>query len=213
MAAEAMRALRKLQISLWAAAGLAAIAFGAAYVTYGPGTGRMAVVQERPSAGMPISRPFALTDQRGQPFTERDLLGRPHLVFFGFTHCPDVCPTTLAELTDLLSELGPEADKLSTLLISVDPERDTQELLAQYLTAFDPRIRALRGTPEQTQAALKAFAAFGRKVPLEGGDYMVEHTAGVLMIDDKGKLMGLLDMHEPKEAKLAKLRRLTTATS
>ena len=208
MAADRMSTLQKVRYALWVACGVAALVFAWAFAFHGSGTASSALVRERPSAGMEISRPFLLTNHEGRPFTERDLRGKPHLVFFGFTHCPDVCPTTLFELTDLLAELGPDADKLSTLLISVDPERDTRELLAQYLSAFDPRIRALRGTPEETQAALKAFAAFAEKVPAEGGDYTMSHTAGVLMIDAQGQLMGMLDMHEPKETKLAKLRRL-----
>ncbi|MGN6550653.1 MAG: SCO family protein, partial [Pararhizobium sp.] len=139
------------------------------------------------------------------------LAGKPYLVFFGFTHCPDICPTTLFELTDLMAELGPAADRFTPLFITVDPERDTQQVLVEYMTAFDERILALRGSQEETDATVKAFAAYYRKVPVEGGGYTMDHTAGVILMDAEGRFVGTLDMHEPRENVLAKLRRLVNA--
>lgn len=152
--------------------------------------------------------PFDLTTHKGTIFTSENLTGKPFLVFFGFTNCPDVCPTTLLELSSLMKELGPDADRIVPLFVTVDPERDTQEILAQYMTAFDDRIIGLRGTHEQTDAAVRAFKAIYRKVPLEDGTYSVEHTARVLLMDAQGDFFGTLDMHEPRASQIAKLRRL-----
>jgi len=122
--------------------------------------------------------------------------------------CPDVCPTTLFELTDLMTELGATADRFNVAFITVDPERDTSEMLAGYMASFDTRIMALRGNPEQTQTAVKAFAAYARKVPTDGGNYTMDHTAGVYLMDADGDFKGTLDMHEPREVRLQKIRNL-----
>ena len=154
---------------------------------------------------------FKLTSHKGEAVSNETLAGKPYLIFFGFTHCPDICPTTLYELTDLMAELGPAADRLTTLLITVDPERDTQQVLANYMTAFDESFLAVRGSPAETDATVKAFAAYYRKVPLETGGYTMDHTAGVIMMDADGRFAGTLDMHEPRDTVLAKLRRLADA--
>lgn len=174
-----------------------------------PGTGR---VQEPVSTGTAaVGGPFELNSHKGETVDNAKLAGKPYLVFFGFTHCPDICPTTLFELTDLMAELGSAADKLTPLFITVDPERDTQELLASYMTSFDERIIALRGDQAQTDRAVKAFAAYYRKVPTEDGGYTMDHTAGVILMDAEGRFAGTLDMHEPRETVLAKLKRLVGA--
>ncbi|RFC65819.1 SCO family protein [Mesorhizobium denitrificans] len=158
-----------------------------------------------------VGGPFSLTSHEGERLDNRSLAGRPYLVFFGFTHCPEICPTTLFELTDLMSELGADADKFEVLFITVDSERDTQELLASYMTSFDSRITALRGSSEETETALKAFSAYAKKVPLEGGQYTMDHTTGVYLIKGDGSFGGILDMHEPRETRLQKLRRLVSS--
>ncbi|SMH26136.1 SCO family protein [Mesorhizobium australicum] len=174
-----------------------------------PGTGRE---QEPVSTGTAaIGGQFELTSHKGETVNNAKLASKPYLVFFGFTHCPDICPTTLFELTDLMGELGPLADRLTPLFITVDPERDTQDLLASYMTSFDERIIALRGDRAQTDRAVKAFAAYYRKVPTEGGGYTMDHTAGVILMDADGRFAGTLDMHEPRETVLAKLKRLAGA--
>lgn len=155
-----------------------------------------------------VGGPFSLTSHQGERIDNQSLAGRPYLVFFGFTHCPEICPTTLFELTDLMSELGADADKFEVLFVTVDPERDTQELLASYMTSFDSRITALRGSSEETETALKAFSAYAKKVPLEDGQYTMDHTTGVYLIKGDGSFSGILDMHEPRETRLQKLRRL-----
>ncbi|MCK8780839.1 SCO family protein [Rhizobium sp. NTR19] len=155
-----------------------------------------------------VGKPFKLVSHSGRTVDNASLKGKPYLAFFGFTHCPDICPTTLFELTDLMSELGPAADRFNVAFITVDPERDSQELLRTYMTSFDPRIMALRGTPEQTQTTVKAFAAYARKVPTDGGSYTMDHTAGVYLMDADGDFKGTLDMHEPREVRLRKIRSL-----
>ncbi len=168
--------------------------------------------QESTSVGsVTIGGSFELISHKGQKVNNAKLAGKPYLVFFGFTNCPDICPMTLFELTDLMLELGSAADKLTPLFITVDPERDTQEQLASYMTSFDKRIIALRGDLEQTDKAVKAFAAYYRKVPSGGGDYTFDHTAGVILIDASGRFAGTLDMHEPREIVLMKLKRLAGA--
>ncbi|AZN70032.1 SCO family protein [Georhizobium profundi] len=158
-----------------------------------------------------VGGPFSLVSHEGERVDNQSLAGRPYVVFFGFTHCPEICPTTLFELTDLMGELGPDADKLEVLFVTVDPERDTQDMLAGYMTSFDSRITALRGTAEETEAALNAFSAYAAKVPLEAGQYTMDHTAGVFLMRGDGSFGGVLDMHEPRETRLEKLRRLASA--
>lgn len=158
--------------------------------------------------GTRVAAPFKLQTHHGRVFTERDLIGKPHLVFFGFTHCPDICPTTLAEITALMEKLGTSADKLLPIMISVDPERDTPAILKAYLSSFDRRIIALSGSREETAKALNAFKASARKIPLGEGDYTMDHTAGVLLRKADGSVGGVLDLHESEEVRLDKLRRL-----
>ena len=156
-------------------------------------------------------RVFDLQTVDGKPFRSADLAGKPYLAFFGFTHCPDVCPTALFELTALLKDLGPAADRITPLFISIDPERDTAELLKLYMTSFDARIVALRGDATQTKAASDAFSATYRKVQTASDNYTMEHTAGLFLIRADGRLQGMLDMHEPHEAQLEKLKRLAAS--
>ena len=164
-----------------------------------------------PRPGQKKERVFILQTVDGEPFRSADLAGKPYLVFFGFTHCPDVCPTALFELTALLKDIGPAADRITPLFVSVDPERDTAELLKLYMTSFDPRIIALRGDAAQTKGATDAFSAFYRKVPTASDSYMMEHTAGLFLVRADGRLQGMLDLHEPREAQLQKLKLLAAS--
>lgn len=151
---------------------------------------------------------FALVDHHGKSVTERDYLGKPTLIFFGFTNCPDVCPTTLFELTARLKELGPDADQLNVVFVTVDPERDTPQQLALYLSSFDARITGLSGTPENVSAAMTAYRVYARRVPLEGDGYTMDHTATIYMMNSKGQFTGLMNYQEPETTARAKLRRL-----
>ena len=134
---------------------------------------------DRPVGTITIGGPFAMTNNLGQAVTEKDFRGQPIALFFGFTNCPDICPTTLLRLTDLMKKLGPSSDKLQVMLVSVDPERDTPDVLKAYLEQFDPRFSALTGTPEQLAAFAKGYRFIYKKVPLKGGSYTMDHSAGV----------------------------------
>ena len=115
-----------------------------------------------------IGGPFSLTDHNGRTVTEQDLKGRPFLVFFGYTNCPDFCPTTMFEISEVLKKLGPDGDRTRALFITVDPERDTPAALKDYVSSFDPRIIALTGEPAAIAAVAKAYRAYYKRVPLEG---------------------------------------------
>jgi protein SCO1/2 len=123
-----------------------------------------------------IGGPFALIDHNGKAITHRDLEGRPTLIFFGFTHCPDVCPTTLMEISKVFEVLGPQA-KVAALFMSVDPERDTPALLKDYVSNFDSRIIGVTGPRESVDATLKTFRVFARRTKGEGDSYSVDHSS------------------------------------
>lgn len=159
-------------------------------------------------ASLAIGGPFQLTDHRGRTVTERDFHGRPVAVFFGFTHCPDICPTTLGEFAAYMEALGPDAERIHWLFVTVDPERDTAAHLAQYLALFDPRVVGLTGTEAQVAEAARQFRVFFRRVPLEGGGYTMDHTASTFLLDSEGRFAGTIDFKEPDEVAVQKLRGL-----
>jgi protein SCO1/2 len=129
-------------------------------------------------------------------------------MFFGYTFCPDVCPTTLFEMTGWLDKLGPDADKLGIYFVSVDPERDTEEMLAEYLSAFDPRITGLTGSTEAVAEIVKGYRVYARKVPLDSGGYVMDHTATIYLLDSNAVFTGTIDYQENPDTALKKLRRL-----
>src|ERR1700710_1484266 len=174
-AAQALAMRKIVQKAVWIGAILVAmIVAGAIFFDHNGGGSAKAAE---------IGGPFSLVDHHANPVTDRDYLGKPTLVFFGFTNCPDVCPSTLLEITNQLNELGPDADRLNVLFITVDPERDTPQQLALYLSSFDPRITGLSGTPENILAAEKAYHIYAKKVPLQDGRYPMDHTATVAMMN------------------------------
>jgi protein SCO1 len=151
---------------------------------------------------------FALLDQTGQPVDETILKGHPSMLFFGFTHCPDVCPTTMAEMASWYAELGEAGDDLRGFFVSVDPERDTPAVLGDYVSWVSPRITGLTGDPAEVAKLAKAWGAFYEKVPLEGGDYTMSHTASVFLLDSQGKFQGTIAYGEDQATAVEKLRRL-----
>jgi protein SCO1/2 len=157
---------------------------------------------------VPIGGPFRLASHEGKPFTDQDLKGRPFVVFFGFTHCPEVCPTTLYDLTQDLAALGKDADRLAVAFVTVDPARDTPELMKTYLSSFDPRIVGLTGTEEEIAAAAKAYKVYYRKVPTESGDYTMDHTASIFLMDSKGDFYGTSNFQESQDIRRGKLKKL-----
>lgn len=160
-----------------------------------------------PSAALTIGGPFRLIDQNGQTRTQTDLQGEPYLVFFGFTHCPDACPTTLLELSNVLDKLGPEAEKVRVLFITVDPERDQPEVLKNYLSSFNPRVIGLTGDLTAIAAVAKEYHVYMKKVPLEGEDYTMDHTALVYLMDRNGRFIAPFNLKRRPEEAAAELRR------
>ncbi|WGM37845.1 SCO family protein [Caulobacter sp. NIBR1757] len=155
-----------------------------------------------------LGGPFALTDMTGRPVTEASLLGKPTAIFFGFTYCPEVCPTTLTELTAAMKALGKDADRLNVVFVSVDPERDTPEQMRLYLSNFDRRIVGYTGTPEAIARAAKAYRVYYKKIPTEGGDYTVDHSSAVYLFDRKGRFVAPIGYGEPHARVVEALRNL-----
>jgi len=151
--------------------------------------------------GAPYGHSLELTDHTGKPRRLEDWRGKVVVLFFGFTHCPDICPTTLADIAGAVKQLGPEAERVQVLMVTVDPERDTPEALAKYVTAFDPRFLGLRGDLAATQKVAKEFKIYFEKRK-QGGSYTVDHSAQSYVIDPQGRLR-LLVRHERISADLS----------
>jgi len=139
--------------------------------------------------------------------SEQDFKGHPFLVFFGFTHCPDVCPTTLFEVSEILRSLGPDADRARAVFITVDPERDTPAVMKDYLSSFDPHLAGLTGDPAAVAAVAKVYRVYYKKVPLDQGGYTMDHTAIVYLMDKDGRFVAPFNLKRPAEAAAADLRR------
>ncbi|MGH8808400.1 MAG: SCO family protein [Noviherbaspirillum sp.] len=139
--------------------------------------------------GLDYAKDFALPDHNGKLRTLADFKGKAVVVFFGYTQCPDVCPTTMSEMANVMQQLGPQADKVQVLFVTVDPERDTPELLAKYVPAFDPRFLGLVGDKAATEKIAKEFKVFYQKVAgKEPGSYTMDHTAGSYVFDPQGRI-------------------------
>jgi protein SCO1/2 len=151
---------------------------------------------------------FELTDQNGRSFSSSALVGRPYVIFFGFTHCPDICPTTLLEMSNHLAALGADADKLAVVFVTVDPERDTPELLHTYLASFDARIIGLTGSEAGIAEAARGWDAFYNKIPESDGSVTVVHSAHVYLMGTDNRLTGTLNFQEAEDVQLAKLQAL-----
>jgi protein SCO1 len=193
---------RSLRILLMSAAFLAGLVlcFGVVVIVTGRGSTPVAQVAA-------IGGPFQLTDQNGREITDKDLKGRPFLVFFGFTHCPDVCPTTLFEVSEILRALGPDADRARALFVTVDPDRDTPAVMKDYLSSFDPHLVGLTGDPAAVAAVAKAYRVYFKKVPLDQGGYTMDHTAIVYLMDKDGRFVSPFSLKRSTEAAAADLRR------
>lgn len=197
-----MNNLGKVRVALWALVALALAGF--AYLQFRP----KPLPQPEQSYASSVGGPFTLTAADGSTVTERSLQGRPYALFFGFTRCPDVCPTTLARLAKLRGQMGDEGKKLQIVFVSVDPESDTPADIGQYTSLFGTPIVGLTGTPEQIAKIAKAFHIYFAKVPQESGNYTVDHSATVFLMDGQGRFQSTLDLKESDAAALAKLKRL-----
>lgn len=170
--------MRRLLLGALAVAVLAAAAVG--YFRYAQ---QLTLSSEAPAIG----GPFRLTTQDGKILSSEDLAGSPFAVFFGFTHCPEVCPTTLSEISRVFEDLGDAAGGLTVLFITVDPERDTPEVLRDYVSSFSGRIVGLTGTPDEIAKVAKEYKAYYEKVPTSDGGYTMNHSAAIYLMDRDGK--------------------------
>ena len=154
-----------------------------------------------------IGGPFQLTDQSGAVVTEQSLQGRPTLIFFGFTHCPDVCPTSLFEISEVPRAMGKDADSVNAYFISVDPERDNPATMKDYLSSFDPHLKGLTGDPEVLAKVLTEYRVYAKKVPLKDGDYTMDHTALVYLMDRNGRFVAPFNLKRTPEEAAADLKK------
>lgn len=154
-----------------------------------------------------IGGAFSLVDQDGARVTEQNLIGKPTIIFFGFTHCPDVCPTSLFEMSEVLRAMGPAAEGVGAYFVSVDPERDTPEAMKTYLQSFDPRLKGLTGTPEDVAKIVAAYRVYAKKVPTEGGDYTMDHTALIYLMGKDGKFIAPFNLKRTPEEAAADLKK------
>jgi len=198
--------LRTIRLIAWGAVAAAMLVGGAIVM----GSLQTSVQQRAQLPGAArIGGHFELVAHTGAPYSSEKLKGKPHIVFFGFTHCPDICPTTLLEISQHLNALGEKSEELEVLFITVDPARDTPEHLAKYMDSFDPRITGLTGTADQIADVAKAYRAIYEKVPNEDGDdYTMNHTATVYLFDANGRLASTLDLQEDENVQRRKLQRL-----
>jgi protein SCO1 len=160
----------------------------------------------------PFGVPFQLVAQDGQPVTEKAFQEKPTVLFFGFTHCPEVCPTTLFELNGWLRQVDPDGTKLNGFFVSVDPERDTPELLGQYISNVTDRVKGISGPPEKVNEMIKGFKVYAKKVPVDDkdpkGDYTMDHTASVFLLDNGGRFAGTIAYGENPDVAVKKLENL-----
>jgi protein SCO1 len=199
-------AVRKL---LWLVAGVAALLGAILFL----GLEKKGVEEQAPAtAALPFGGPFELTRSDGSVLTDKSLAGRPYAIFFGFTRCPDVCPTTLARLALLRKKLGADGDKFDIVFVSIDPERDRPQDIGAYAEMFGTPIIAATGTDAQLAQIRKGFGVYVKKLPLDpakpDGDYTIDHTAGIFLMDARGRLSSIIDHHEAEETALDKLRML-----
>lgn len=206
MASTSSSIMRSIRLAAWAA--IAILALGAGMYLLGEAQQAQQAGRALPGAAR-IGAPFELTRTDGKRFSSTALAGKPYAIFFGFTHCPDICPTTLLEMTGHMQALGERAKDLNVLFVSVDPERDTPEHLKLYLSAFDERIIGLTGTLDEVSKVAKSYRVFYEKVPSkDGSDYTMNHTASVYLMDKAGELVSTLSFQEPEESRQKKLDNL-----
>lgn len=193
--------MKTLRLTLWGAA--AVLAALLAYYAWLPQGGQRL-------AALDIGSPFTLASSKGGTVTSESLKGTPYAMFFGFTHCPVVCPTTLYEMDTALKALGNDGKDIRMFFVTVDPEQDTQAFMADYVANFDPRIEGLIPTIAELPALAKAYRVFYQKVPTSDGGYTMDHTATVFLFDREGKFAGTIAFDEDPKTRVEKLRKLAT---
>lgn len=198
--------MKKVRIVLWLA--VVALASVIGWLTLEMSAKRDEMVEG------PFGVPFELTDHNGNKITEQAFREKPNLLFFGFTHCPDVCPTTLFEMDGWLKQVDPDGTKFNAFLITVDPERDTPQILKDYVSNVNDRVIGITGDPAKMAEMIKGFRVYAKKVPLDekdpNGDYTMDHTASVFLLDSKGRFAGTIAYEESAEVAVTKLKNLST---
>ena len=196
--------MKAIRIVLWALIAVFAVTLG--WLTYEWQTSQSEI------ASKPYGVPFELVDQSGDPITQDAFRGRPTALFFGFTHCPEICPTTLYELDGWLKQVDPDGDKIGAYFVTVDPERDTPELLGSYVAGVSDRIMGISGEPAKVDEVVKGFNIYAKKVPVDvkqpDGDYTMDHTASVFLLDDQGRFKGTIAYGENPDTAKQKLANL-----
>lgn len=190
-------ALRRFRLILWALVAIAAI-----------GATVLFVVAPPKSPGGIGGGSYALLDQRGNPIDQTIFQGHPSMLFFGYTHCPDVCPTTMAEMSVWFEQLGPDAGELKAYFVTVDPTRDTPEVLGDYVSWVSDRITGITGTPEEVDKIVRAWGVVAEKVPGAGDDYTINHTASVFLLNKQGGFEGTIAYGENVSTAVDKIRKL-----
>ena len=197
--------MRKLRVALWVVVGIAAIGLAMLLVnqrrTETPSSEQVTLTS--------FGGPFTLTGADGQPFSSASLNGKPYAIFFGFTHCPDVCPTTLARMVKLRKQLNAGERPFEILFVTVDPERDTPAEVGKYAALFNSPITGLTGSPAVVEQVKKQFGIYSKKVPDAQGGYSVDHTSTVLLFDKNGGFSGTISPEEADSMALAKLKRIS----
>lgn len=192
-------ALSHIRTVLWTLVAVAALGATGLYVY---------ATMTRPAQAVALGQgDYDLVTATGEAFNRDSLKGSPSMLFFGFTHCPEVCPTSLAEMASWYEALGDEADNLNAFFITVDPERDTAEVIGDYVS-WTGRVTGVTGSPDEIAKAAQSWAVYAEKVPLEGGDYTMDHTASVFLVNAEGEFEGTIAYREDSDTALAKLRRL-----
>ncbi|TQX91933.1 MULTISPECIES: SCO family protein [unclassified Rhizobium] len=197
--------MKKLRIAIWVLVALTAgfLGAGSFYFTRSP---------ESAAAGGPFGVPFTLVAQNGQPITEKAFRGRPSAVFFGYTHCPDVCPTTLFEMDGWLQKVDPDGSKLGAYFVTVDPERDTPAIMKEYVSNVSRRITGISGPTDKVTEMVHGFRVYAVKVPLDAkdpnGDYTMDHSASVYLLDAEGRFAGTIAYQENPDTAVKKLQNL-----
>lgn len=192
--------MRRNMLAMAAVAAIALAGLGLVWSVRGP-------VSTSSKPASVIGGPFTLTDHAGKPFSVADIKGTPFLIFFGFTYCPDICPTSLLDLTTTIKDLGPDADRMRYFFVSIDPERDTPAQLAKYLSSFDPRITGLTGTKEDVAKVAKMYKAYYERVPTSDG-YTMNHSTISILMDRDGSFAGTIGYQETPERRVATLKKL-----
>ena len=197
--------MQRIRIVLWVLVAIALAGF--TFLMLRPA--RETPTQQRPMTIRSVGGPFTLPGSDGKPFSSTALAGKPYAIFFGFTHCPDVCPTTLARMVRLRQQLGAGDRPFEILFVTVDPERDGPSEVGKYAELFNSPVTGLTGSPAQIDRVKKQFGIFSQKVPDSSGGYSVDHTSTVLLFDRKGAFSGTIAPEEGDSAALAKLKRIT----